>query len=156
MLKVTLIACGQKMPGWVSEGAQHFAKHLQEYVHFTCIDIPLEKRTKTSVTHIMMQKEAQRIKAVIPSGARLIALEVKGQIFTSEALAKKINDLQLISSHLCFIIGGPDGIDSSLLAMTSERWSLSSLTLPHTLVRVFFIEALYRACSILHNSPYHR
>lgn len=156
MLKMTLVACGHKMPEWVEQGASHFRKYLQEYVQFTYIDVPLEKETKSTTKSILLQKEAQRIRAALPDSARLIALDVKGQTFTSEGLALKINQLQNISSHLCFMIGGPYGLHPDLLALAEERWSLSSLTLPHTLVRVVLLEVLYRALSILHNSPYHR
>ena len=94
--------------------------------------------------------------AAIPNGARIIALDLAGESFTSEQLSVKIERLQQITSHLCFLIGGPEGLSLEILARSNERWSLSMLTLPHTLVRITLVEALYRAWSILHHHPYHK
>lgn len=92
----------------------------------------------------------------MPNGARIIALEIEGKAFSSEELAMKITQLQQISSHLCFLIGGPEGLSSEILSYCDERWSLSKLTLPHPLVRIMLLETLYRAWSIMNNHPYHK
>lgn len=156
MLKITLIACGNKMPSWVTEAVSDFSKRLQEYANFNLIEIPLAKRGKSSDLARILDKEASLISAAIPSGARIIALDMKGEAFNSEQLAQKIEQLQNIASHLCFIIGGPEGLVPEILNKSHEQWSLSKLTLPHPLVRIILLETLYRAWSILHNHPYHR
>lgn len=144
------------MPDWVLEGVQHFRKYLQTYAQFNCIEIPLEKQNQTLSPEVIQQKESLKMLAALPVGARIIALDVKGETFTSEALADKLRQLQHITSHLCLMIGGPHGLHPDLIKRANERWSLSALTLPHTLARVVLLEALYRAFSILHHSPYHR
>lgn len=156
MFKITLIACGNKMPSWVSSAVAEFSKRLQDYVSFTLIEIPLAKRGKSSDLTRILEKEAVLISAAIPSNARIIALEINGDSFTSEKLALKLEQLQQITSHLCFLIGGPEGLIPSIIARSNERWSLSQLTLPHPLVRIVLLEALYRAYSIIHNHPYHK
>ncbi|WED44197.1 23S rRNA (pseudouridine(1915)-N(3))-methyltransferase RlmH [Legionella cardiaca] len=156
MLKITLLACGNKMPPWVIEAVSEFSKRLQEYANFNLIEIPLAKRGKPSDLARILDKEAGLIAGAIPQGARIIALDMKGETFDSENLAQKIEQLQNIASHLCFIIGGPEGLAPEILNKSHERWSLSKLTLPHPLVRIILLEALYRAWSILHNHPYHR
>lgn len=156
MLKITLIALGNKMPGWVDDAVQEFTKRLQDTVVLSIIEIPLIRRGKTSDLSRILEKEMALMSAAIPHNARLIALDVTGKTFSSEQLASKIERLQQISSHLCFLIGGPEGLAPELVARSDERWSLSQLTLPHTIVRIVLLEALYRAWSILQNHPYHK
>jgi 23S rRNA (pseudouridine1915-N3)-methyltransferase len=156
MFKITLIACGNKMPGWVTEAVLEFSKRIQEYAQLHLLEIPLLKRGKTSDLSRILDKEAALISTAIPSGARVIALDIEGESFSSEILAQKLQQLQQITSQACFIIGGPEGLAKIILQKSHERWSLSKLTLPHPLVRVVLLEALYRAWSILHNHPYHK
>lgn len=144
------------MPSWVNEGALEFLKRLQEFVSLNVLEIPLTKRGKSSDLARILEKEAALMTAAIPSGSRVIALEIGGDSFSSEKLAAKLGQLQQIASHLCFLIGGPEGLAPDLLIRADERWSLSKLTLPHPLVRIVLLEALYRAYSINHNHPYHK
>ncbi|WP_133129808.1 23S rRNA (pseudouridine(1915)-N(3))-methyltransferase RlmH [Legionella yabuuchiae] len=156
MLKITLITIGSKMPRWVDEAVNEFSKRLQDGVTLSLIELPLQKRGKSADLPRILEKEKLAIEAAIPTSARLIALDIQGELFTSEQLAKKIEQLQHINSHLCFLIGGPEGLPNELIAKSAERWSLSRLTLPHTLARIVFLEAIYRAWSILQNHPYHK
>lgn len=104
----------------------------------------------------MMEKEMKLMRDAIPPNAHVITLDRLGESFSSETLAEKISRLQHTHSHLCFLIGGPEGLSPKLITHSQERWSLSMLTLPHPLVRIVLIEALYRAWSILHHHPYHK
>ena len=156
MLKITFVTMGNKMPAWVDHAVNEYAKRLQDGVALNIIEIPLIRRGKSTDITRIMEKEMSMMRDAIPNNARIIALEATGESFTSEQLAEKIERLQQVSSHLCFLIGGPEGLSPVLVARSDERWSLSMLTLPHTLVRVTLLEALYRAWSILHNHPYHK
>lgn len=144
------------MPGWVDEAVREFSKRLQEFSQLNLLEIPLLRRGKSANLTRILEKELASIQAVIPAGSRLIALDVLGESYTSETLATKIESLQHMTSHLCFLIGGPEGLLPELLALCHERWSLSKLTLPHTLARIVLLEAIYRAFSILTNHPYHK
>lgn len=156
MFKISLIACGNKLPSWVNEATNDYLRRLQDHVNFSLIEIPLVKRRKPNDLPRILEKEADLIKAAIPAGARVISMEIKGEAFSSEKLALKLNQLQQITPHICFLIGGPEGLPSSLSSSSSESWSLSCLTLPHGLARVILIESLYRAWAILHHHPYHK
>ncbi len=147
---------GNKMPAWVDQAVAEFSKRLHDNVFLNIIEIPLIRRNKTSDLKRIMDREMQMITAAIPIAARLIALDITGKAFTSQQLAEKISQIQHITSHLCFLIGGPEGLSPFLVAKCDERWSLSNLTLPHTIVRIVLLEALYRAMSILQNHPYHK
>lgn len=144
------------MPSWVDEAVREFSKRLQESVQLHLIEIPLLRRGKSMDLTRILDKETATIRESIPHGSRLIALDVDGESFTSEQLALKVERLQHLASHLCFIIGGPEGISQEIRSQCTERWSLSKLTLPHTLARIVLLETLYRAFSILNNHPYHK
>ena len=156
MLKITVIAVGNKMPLWVEQAIQDFSKRLQDGVAVSIIEIPLLRRGKSSDLSRLMEKEMAMMRAAIPNNARLIALDISGESFSSEQLAVKLESLQQICSHLCFLIGGPEGLAAPLVARSDERWSLSKLTLPHTLARILLLETLYRSWSIIHHHPYHK
>lgn len=156
MLKITLVTFGNKMPNWVQEGTQDYIKRFGEAIQLKIIEIPLIRRGKSTDLNRILEKEADLMIAAIPRGSHIIALEIAGKTFGSESLAKNLAQLQQTSSHLCFLIGGPEGLSRAVLAMANESWSLSQLTLPHPLVRIFLLETLYRAWSILQNHPYHK
>ncbi len=156
MLKITVITLGNKMPDWVTQGSNEYTKRFNDGIQLKLVEIPLMRRSKSSDLPRIMEKEAALIKEAIPNGSRIIALEIEGKSFGSEELAQKITQLQQISSHLCFLIGGPEGLSTDTLQLCHERWSLSKLTLPHPLVRIILLETLYRAWTIINNHPYHK
>ncbi|KTC88978.1 Ribosomal RNA large subunit methyltransferase H [Fluoribacter dumoffii] len=144
------------MPDWVTQGSNEYAKRFNDGIQLKIIEIPLIRRSKSSDLSRIMEKEAVLMKDALPNGARLIALEIEGKAFSSEELALKISHLNQTTSHLCFLIGGPEGLSQDILKLCDERWSLSKLTLPHPLVRIILLETLYRAWSIINNHPYHK
>lgn len=156
MLKITVITLGNKMPDWVIQGSNDYAKRFNDGIQLKIIEIPLIRRSKSSDLSRILEKESSLIKDALPHGARLIALDIEGKTFSSEQLAVKIMQLQQIASHFCFLIGGPEGLSNELIKLCDERWSLSKLTLPHPLVRIMLLETLYRAWSIINNHPYHK
>jgi 23S rRNA (pseudouridine1915-N3)-methyltransferase len=156
MLKITIITVGNKMPNWIVEGCHEYAKRLTENTQLKLIEIPMISRTKSTHIEKAMERESLLMKAAIPNNARLIGMVINGETFSSEGLAQKIEKIQQTHSHLCFLIGGPEGMAPELISACDEKWSLSKLTLPHPLARIVLIEALYRGISILKNHPYHK
>ncbi|WP_058510172.1 23S rRNA (pseudouridine(1915)-N(3))-methyltransferase RlmH [Legionella steelei] len=156
MLKITIITLGNKMPDWVTQGSNEYAKRLNDGIQLKIIEIPLIRRSKSSDLSRIMEKESALMKDALPNNARIIALEIEGKAFSSEELALKISQLNQTTSHLCFLIGGPEGLSQDILKLCDDRWSLSKLTLPHPLVRIILLETLYRAWSIINNHPYHK
>ncbi len=156
MLKISVLSIGGKMPGWVDAGSAEYSKRLNEFCRLQWIELPLAKRNKGASIDALLEKEAETIKQHLPKSARYIALAIDGKSRTSEQLSKHLEQLQQIDSHLCLIIGGPDGLSSEILNLCHEKWSLSPLTLPHPLVRIIVLETLYRCFSIQFNHPYHK
>ncbi|MCU0757217.1 MAG: 23S rRNA (pseudouridine(1915)-N(3))-methyltransferase RlmH [Xanthomonadales bacterium] len=154
-MRVTLIAICEKLPAWVVAGVEDYARRLRPPFGLTLVDLPLAPRPKLGVADCL-KHEAERLRKAIPKGARMVALHEGGRTLGSEALAGTLTRWQHETRELALLIGGPDGLDRSLLAEAHQCWSLSALTLPHALVKVLVAEQLYRVQALAHGHPYHR
>lgn len=103
-----------------------------------------------------MEAEGELILAKLNSAEQVVLLDERGKQFDSKGLATRMLDWQSDGRDLCYVIGGPDGVSESVRRRADISWSLSQLTLPHGLARVFFAEQLYRAHSLQTGHPYHR
>lgn len=156
MLTITLISVSHKQPTWVNEAYVEYAKRLPaRELKLDFKEIKPEAREGKTVEHAMAQ-EAARISAAIPRGAHVIALDERGQDLTSVGLAKQLLRWQNEHSQLVLVVGGADGLDAAFKASCHGLIRLSSLTMPHGMVRVLLAEQIYRAHSINNNHPYHR
>lgn len=155
-MRIRIIAVGTKMPDWVEQGYGEYAKRLPRDCTVELVELPLGPRGKSSSTAVAMEREGQAMMAAIGKGDRVIALDVKGKAWSTEQLARNLDEWRMSGANYSLLIGGPDGLAPECLALAEAKWSLSALTLPHPLVRILVIEQLYRAYSILHNHPYHK
>ena len=119
-------------------------------------EIKAEPRTGNRTAQQIMEAEAIRIEAAIPTGARRVMLDERGTDLTTVALAKRLESWQTEAQDVALVIGGADGIAPALKSTAHEMIRLSSLTLPHALARVLLAEQLYRAVTVLSGHPYHR
>ncbi len=155
-MKIHLIAVGKKMPEWVNIGYSEFSKRMPPELQIKLIEITPSVRNKTTPIEKNIKEEGERIQSAIPSNSRLIVLDEKGKNFSSVDLSKKMESWLPMGQDISIVIGGADGVDNVIKQQAVEKWSLSSLTLPHALVRVVVAEQLYRGWSILKGHPYHR
>lgn len=155
-MKLQLIAVGTRAPDWVAAGYQEFAARLPREAALTLTEIKAEPRASGKTAAQMMRAEAERIEAALPPRARLVVLDERGADLTTRALSERLARWRQDGLDVALVIGGPDGLDPALKARAADTLRLSSLTLPHALVRVLLAEQLYRAWSLLHNHPYHR
>lgn len=153
---IRILAIGNKMPSWVDEGYLEYAKRFPFSCQLEIVEIPAEKRTKQADIARITEREGQKLLAAIKPGNRIIALDVKGQTWSTEQLANHLNTWHQEGRNTDLLIGGPDGLSPVCLQKAEMKWSLSALTLPHPLVRIILAEQLYRALSILQKHPYHR
>lgn len=144
------------MPRWVQEGFDDYAKRLPPECRLRLVEVPAGRRGKSPDVARIIRDETQRLLAAIPKAARVIALEVKGHAWSTEALAGELDAWLHDGRDVALLVGGPEGLGDEARTTASQLWSLSPLTLPHPLVRVLLAEQLYRAWSILRNHPYHR
>jgi 23S rRNA (pseudouridine1915-N3)-methyltransferase len=156
-MKIQLITVGGLKQEYAQIGCALFEKRLRHQCRFELIEVKDAKRSKRGDVAQWKAQEAHHIQDALGTSAYWVALDEKGASWTSVDLSKKIEWAQNQSfSKLTFVIGGPDGLDSQLLANAPQKLALGSLTLPHELARLILLEQLYRAHSILENSPYHR
>jgi 23S rRNA (pseudouridine1915-N3)-methyltransferase len=155
-MKVKIIAVGTKMPKWVVDGTNEFTKRLPRDLQIEFVEVPLGNRSKGADVKKAIQSESKAILDAIAERDWVVALEVKGKSWTTEALAKQLESWQMRGGNVCLLVGGPDGLSDVCRARADQQWSLSALTLPHPLVRILLAEQLYRAYSINQNHPYHR
>lgn len=155
-MRLVIAAVGTRMPGWVVEGYGGFAQRMPREMPLELIEVKTEPRNSGKPTPILLAAEAARLRAALPARARLVALDEHGTDLTTRGLSERLEKWLAGGSDVAFIIGGPDGLDPQLKEEASETLRLSSLTLPHALVRVLLAEALYRSASLLKGHPYHR
>ncbi|OIR19242.1 ribosomal RNA large subunit methyltransferase H [mine drainage metagenome] len=155
-MKLLILAVGNKMPSWIAEGFNEYAKRMPREAKIELIEIKPEPRTSGKTATQIMEAEAQRIKSALPASALCIALDERGATPTTRQLARQMQDWMRQGRDVAFIIGGADGLHESIKQAAQELLALSAFTLPHGMVRVLLAEQLYRAHSLMHNHPYHR
>lgn len=155
-MKIKVISIGTKMPAWVNDGVAEYSKRLPKDLALEMLELPLAPRGKNADIKRIVQKETDSILANIHSQDFVIALEVKGQSWSTEKLAKNLQSWQMNGNNVVILIGGPDGLGDGCRARANQLWSLSALTLPHPIVRVVLAEQIYRAWTVTQNHPYHR
>jgi 23S rRNA (pseudouridine1915-N3)-methyltransferase len=155
-MKLKVIAVGTKMPPWVEMGVQEYSKRLPRDMPLEFIEIPIGNRAKNANLARAVKQESDQILAQVKPQDHVIALEVTGSNWSTEKLAKQMQNWQMQGQNIIFLIGGPDGLSDACRARANQQWSFSALTLPHPIVRIILSEQLYRAWSITQNHPYHR
>ena len=155
-MKLYLLAVGTRMPSWVDQAYEEFARRMPREMPLELCEIKAESRNKGKPVAALMQAEAQRLRAALPARVHKVILDEHGTDLTTQALAKRLESWRNGGTDVALIIGGPDGLSPEIKAEADEKIRLSSLTLPHALVRVLLAEALYRAASLLQGHPYHR
>ncbi len=155
-MKLFIVAVGNKAPAWVEDGFDEYTRRMPPEARIELLEIKPEPRDAGKTPAQMMAAEAKRILAVVPAGVRMVALDERGKDLTTRDLAAKLAGWQREGGDLAFVIGGADGMADEVKARATMLMRLSSLTLPHAMVRVILAEALYRAVSLNKGHPYHR
>lgn len=155
-MKLLVVAVGTRMPDWVQAAWQEFAKRMPRECALELHEIKADARTQGRTVPQMMHAEARRIEAAIPETAHRVILDEHGRDLTTMDLARHLKAWRETGHDVALIIGGPDGLDPALKQTARQTLRLSSLTLPHAMVRILLAEQLYRAWSILSGHPYHR
>lgn len=155
------IACAGKLKDrFYAEASAEYAKRLSRFVNLTIAEVADEK-TPDSLSPAeerqVMTREGERLLERMRDGEHVIALCVGGRRMTSEAFAEHLQQLgDQGKNAVTFVIGGSLGLGENVLARANERISLSDMTLPHRLCRVFLLEQIYRACKINAHETYHK
>lgn len=159
---IRILAVGQRSSRWVDEAVADYLKRFPREISVELVAVKTETRTgdptrrTEATTATLMAREAERLRDKLPPRARIVALDERGRDLRTTQLAERLASWQQAAQPVAILIGGPDGLDPTLKAQADESIRLSSLTLPHALVRVLLAEQLYRAWSINAGHPYHR
>jgi 23S rRNA (pseudouridine1915-N3)-methyltransferase len=155
-MDLTVAAVGQRMPAWVDEVWSDYAKRFPRGLSLVLRDIPLPRRSRNAAPRALREAEGEALLSALPSGHRIVALDERGQQWSTAELSTRLDTWMHEEHGVGFLIGGPDGLPPACRERAQDVWSLSRLTLPHPMVRAIVAEQLYRAWTILANHPYHR
>jgi 23S rRNA (pseudouridine1915-N3)-methyltransferase len=155
-MQLVIAAVGHRMPAWIEAGYAEYAKRMPPECRLVLREIKPVDRSGSRSAETVMAMERERIEAAMPKGSKVVALDEHGRDLTTMDLARQLTAWQQGGTDVTFVIGGADGLDAEFKRRSNLLLRVSSLTLPHGMVRVLLAEQLYRAWSITQNHPYHR
>ncbi|MBS4030392.1 MAG: 23S rRNA (pseudouridine(1915)-N(3))-methyltransferase RlmH [Clostridiales bacterium] len=159
-MQIQILTVGKIKEKYLAAGIAEYEKRLSSYAKVIIREVKDEKtpdNASPADEDALLEKEADRLEALIKPGTHLIALAIKGKSLSSPELASYIEDLGTAGkSHITFLIGGSLGLSPRLLQKADLHVSFSSLTFPHQLFRLMLLEQLYRAFKIIRGEPYHK
>lgn len=155
-MKITFLTVGKTTFPFVKEGCDIFIKRIRHYTTFEYIEIPELKNTSSLSKEQIKEKEAELILKYVKNTDKVVLLDERGKNFTSIEWSKEL-EKEIVSGtrSLIFIVGGAYGFSKTIYERANDKLSLSSMTFSHQIIRLFFIEQLYRAFTIMKGEPYH-
>lgn len=155
-MKITLLVVGKTNEKYLIEAIDVFEKRIKHYINFEIIVVPELKNAKNMPIAQQKEKEAEAILKHLQANDEVVLLDEKGAQYTSvgfsEFLAQKMN---AGIKRIVFVVGGPFGFAQSVYDRSNAQLSLSKMTFPHQIVRLFFVEQVYRAMTIVKGEGYH-
>jgi 23S rRNA (pseudouridine1915-N3)-methyltransferase len=159
-MQITVIAVGKIKEQYLRDGIAEYEKRLRPLVRLNILELPDEKRpvhTSSALEDGAKSAEGCRIIAAIPPDSFAIALDVRGDHWSSEDLAGALDRWEIAGrNHIALIIGGDLGLSGEVIARCSLRLSLSPMTFTHQMARMILLEQVYRAVKINRGEPYHK
>lgn len=155
-MKITLLVIGKTDKDFVKKGIEEYQKRLVHYLPFELKIIPDLKNTKNLSENQQKQKEGELILDKVKSGDTLVLLDEGGKEFSSVGFSKFLEQKMLSGmKNLIFVIGGPYGFSEDVYKKAQGKVSLSKMTFSHQMIRMIFVEQLYRGMTIIKGEPYH-
>ena len=154
-MNLTIISIGNKLSPWELDGINYYTKQLNNKINMNFINIKGQQHPKRSIEEVL-KLESDYILKKIPDDSFLISWDSSGDKVDSKEFSKLIENSMTNNLKLCLLIGGSFGLDKNILKISHRILSASNFTFPHRLFRIILIEQIYRAFSIINNSPYHK
>ena len=155
-MKITLLTVGKTDRDWVRQGLDIYVSRLKHYIPFTLTEIPELKNVSAMSREQIKSREGELILKALQPGDVVVLLDEHGKEFRSIEFADWVErKMHTVNKRLVFIIGGPYGFAPKVYEAAQEKISLSKMTFSHQMIRLIFVEQLYRAMTILNNNPYH-
>lgn len=150
---IKIIAVGKIKEQFIKDALEEYSKRISRYSKLSIIEV---EDFESSSVEIEQKKEKELILKNVTPKDYVITLDIEGEMVDSIQLSKKINEMQIVNSNLCFIIGGSNGLHKEVKQRANYSLSFSKLTFPHQLFRVMLLEQIYRSYKILNNESYHK
>lgn len=155
-MKISFLVVGKTDAAYIEEGVNTYANRLKHYVNFDQIIIPDLKKTKNLSADVQNKKEGDQILSKIEKSDCVILLDERGKMFSSKEMASYLQKHMLSGiKRLVFVVGGPYGFSPDVKKRANGLISLSKMTFSHQMVRMIFLEQLYRGFTIIKGEPYH-
>lgn len=154
-MKITLLVVGKTTSTQIESLIQEYQKRLTHYIPFVLQVIPELRNTKALTPEQQKQAEGELILRTITPNADLVLLDEHGKEFRSVEFAEYVQKRMSSGRDVVFVVGGPYGFSEAVYARANGKVSLSKMTFSHQMVRLFFVEQIYRAMTILRGEPYH-
>lgn len=155
-MKITLLVVGKTTERYFTEAIDEYRNRLKHYIPFEMEVIPELKNNKSLSEAQQKEREGELILKQVQGGDYLVLLDEHGKEFTSMKFADYIEKKShSVSKRLIFVVGGPYGFSEKVYAAAQEKISVSKMTFSHQMIRMIFVEQIYRAMTILNNEPYH-
>ena len=155
-MKIKLITIGKTNKSYFIDGEHEYLKRLSKYIQFEKIELPDIKNAKSLGEHQLKTEEGKLILAKLDKSTLLVLLDENGKEFSSTGFATWMRqEMNRGHKSVTFVIGGAYGFSQEIYDQAKLKIALSQMTFNHQMVRMFFIEQVYRAFTILNNEPYH-
>lgn len=153
-MKIQLLCIAKTEADWIQKGCEEYKNRLKHYAPYEVIEIPNIKNAKNLSFDELKKKEGELLLQKITDGDFVILLDERGMELSSIELAQRL-EKWIMQRTIIFVIGGAYGFSAEMYARANAKLSLSRMTFSHQMIRVIFVEQLYRAFTILRNEPYH-
>ena len=154
-MKITLLVVGKTTSAPIESLIHEYQKRLSHYIPFSLQVIPELKNTKALTPDQQKQAEGELILRAVVQNADLVLLDERGKEYRSIEFADYIQKKMSSGRDVVFVVGGPYGFSEAVYQRANGKISLSKMTFSHQMVRLFFVEQIYRAMTILRGEPYH-
>ena len=155
-MKINLLCIGKTDDKEIKNLINYYLTRLPRHWNFEITEIPDVKNARNLTPDLLKKEEAKLFLNIIENTDLVVLLDEKGKQFTSREFAQKLDSYQNNSiKKICFLVGGAYGFSEEMYQRANEKISISKMTFTHQMVRLFFVEQIYRADQILQGKPYH-
>jgi 23S rRNA (pseudouridine1915-N3)-methyltransferase len=155
-MKIHFLVVGKTTEKYMQTGIDEYVRRLLRYIPFSMEVLPELKNAKNLTFEQQKEKDSQAILNVLQDGDYVVLLDEKGKEYSSVAFSDYLaRKMQIVPKRLVFVVGGPYGFSAEMYDRANEKLSVSKMTFSHQMIRLIFVEQLYRAMTILRGEPYH-
>jgi 23S rRNA (pseudouridine1915-N3)-methyltransferase len=155
-MKIHFLVVGKTTEKYMQTGIDEYVRRLLRYIPFSMEVLPELKNAKNLTFEQQKEKDSQAILNALQDGDYVVLLDEKGKEYSSVAFSDYLaRKMQIVPKRLVFVVGGPYGFSAEMYDRANEKLSVSKMTFSHQMIRLIFVEQLYRAMTIMRGEPYH-